>query len=90
MRKDWADRQNRVYEQLGFDIHVSEKSLAAQGIDREPTRHLGAATIALEKRSIQTDRGDEYREILSRNREHEMERQRRHERSRDRKIERER
>ncbi len=87
-REDWANRQNSEFERLGLDVRVSYKSLAAQGIDREPTRHLGAATIALEQRGVQTDRGDKHREILARNRERELERQRRLERSRDRDRER--
>ncbi len=89
-REDWANRQNRVYERLGLDVRVSQKSLAAQGINREPTRHLGMATIALEQRGIQTDRGNEYRETLTRNRERELERQMRRERSYGREWERER
>lgn len=84
LRKDWADRQNRVYERLGLDMRVSHRSLAAQGINREPTRHLGAATIALEQRGVQTDRGDVHRGILARNRELERQKIRKRSRERDR------
>lgn len=79
-RKDWAARQNREFERLGLDIRVSHESLAAQGINREPSIHMGAAAMALERQGIRTERGDQYREILSRNRSREQERQQRWER----------
>lgn len=68
LRKGWADLQNREFERMGLDIRVSHESLAAQGIDREPTMHIGAATMALELRGVRTGRGDEYRGIIERNR----------------------
>ncbi len=61
---------------MGLDIHVSHESLAAQGIDREPTMHIGAATMALELQGIRTGRGDEYRGIIERNNKREREYQR--------------
>lgn len=75
-RKEWARLQNREFERLGLNVRVSHESLAAQGINRVPTKHLGPATLALEKRGVQTERGDEYRETIARNKEREMERQR--------------
>jgi hypothetical protein len=86
LRKDWARLQNREFERLGLDVRVSHESLAAQGIDREPTKHIGAAAMALELRGIQTERGDEYRETMKRNIEREMTR----EMARERRLERER
>jgi ATP-dependent exoDNAse (exonuclease V) alpha subunit len=78
-RAEWARLINREYERRGLDIIVSEKSLADQGIDREPTKHLGPEIMALENLGFQTKRGDEHRRIIRRNREreknHEMERQ---------------
>nr|WP_296439275.1 MobA/MobL family protein [uncultured Acetatifactor sp.] len=76
LRKEWADLQNREFERMGLDIHVSHESLAAQGIDREPTMHIGAATMALELQGIRTGRGDEYRGIIERNNKREREYQR--------------
>ena len=66
---------NAKYERYG--------TLAAQGIDREATKHLGPGTIAMELRGFQTDRGDEYREIIARNKEREHERGKIRERMRD-------
>lgn len=75
-RKAWADIQNKEFEILGSDARVSHESYAAQGQkDREPTKHLGPAVMELELRGIETNRGDEYREILSRNKDRYIERQ---------------
>ncbi len=68
LRKSWADIQNRAYERARLDIRVSHESLAAQGIKRQATRPLGAATLALERKGIQTERGNQHREIIQRNR----------------------
>lgn len=81
-RKCWADLLNREFERQYLDIRVSQESLAAQGIHREPTIHLGARTIALEAKNIRTDRGNRYRDIFSRNKEREQKRLRNKNRSR--------
>lgn len=74
-RKEWARLQNREFERLGLEVRVTHESLAAQGINREPTKHIGAAAIALEQKGIQTERGDQYRAVISQNRSRELERQ---------------
>jgi hypothetical protein len=74
LRKEWARMQNREFIKLGLEIRVSHESYAVQGIKREPTKHLGSKVMALELKGIKTDRGDEYREILTRNKEREIER----------------
>jgi hypothetical protein len=85
-RRSWAGLQNREFEKLKIPVRVSHESLAAQGEVREPTKHIGAAAMALEQRGFRTERGDEYRETIARNKERELtreiERQRRHERER--------
>ncbi len=40
-REAWADAQNRTFERLGLDLRVDHRSLADQGIDREPEPKLG-------------------------------------------------
>lgn len=40
-RKAWAEAQNRTFERLGLDLRVDHRSLADQGIDREPEPKLG-------------------------------------------------
>ena len=66
-RKDWADTVNREFERLGIDERIDHRSLKEQGIDREPTIHLGAKAYALEKQGIRTRLGDINREIIARN-----------------------
>lgn len=74
-RKLWARLQNREFERRGLDVRVSHESLAAQGIMREATKHIGAGAMALELNDIRTDIGNEYRETLIRNKERELERE---------------
>jgi hypothetical protein len=40
-RERWAEVQNQHLEKAGFDERVSHLSLKAQGIDRQPEKHLG-------------------------------------------------
>jgi hypothetical protein len=40
-REAWADAQNRTFEVLGLDLRVDHRSLADQGIEREPEPKLG-------------------------------------------------
>ena len=75
LRKEWARLQNREFERLGLEVRVSHESLIAQGINREPTKHVGAAAMALEKRGIRTERGEQYRAIIAQNRNLDLERQ---------------
>lgn len=66
-RERWAECQNRALEKYGHDARVDHRSLEDQGIDREPTQHLGPAAQAMEDKGIPTDRGDENRERLAAN-----------------------
>lgn len=87
-RAAWAEAQNRTFMEKGMEVRVSHESLKVQGIDREPTRPLGRAATALEKKGIQTEVGNWNREIVARLKEKEEEarlrRQRRRERGHDR------
>lgn len=71
-RKEWERLQNKAFERLGLEVRVSHESNEVRGIDRIPTKHIGAATMALEQRGIRTERGDVYRETVARNKEREM------------------
>ncbi|MFP3153590.1 MobA/MobL family protein [Lachnospiraceae bacterium ZAX-1] len=81
-RKLWADAQNRIFERKRLDVRVSHESYKMQGLNREPTIHLGHRTAALEQRGIHTDRGNQNRDIRERNRERERQKQRHHGRKR--------
>ena len=66
-RKDLADTINATNEQLGIAVHWEHRSFKEQGIDREPTIHIGAIANALERKGIQTERGNINREIIRNN-----------------------
>jgi ATP-dependent exoDNAse (exonuclease V) alpha subunit len=75
-REEWAKAQNREYERKGLEISVSHETLAKQGLDREPTKHLGHEAAAMERRGIHTHIGNENRAIEARNRERETSKER--------------
>lgn len=66
-RKGWAETCQSWFEQYGIHKEVTHLSFAKQGIDREPTIHLGAKVKALEARGLQTDRGKKNRSIVEHN-----------------------
>lgn len=68
-RELWEKVQNKEFERNGFDIRVSHESLEVQGIDREPTKHLGRKTMEMKRRGIETNRDSENRAIEDRNKE---------------------
>jgi hypothetical protein len=73
-REAWADAQNRSFEQLGLDCRVDHRSLADQGIDREPEPKLGShATEAIRNGEPETaDRVVQHHdEVMDRNAERE-------------------
>jgi hypothetical protein len=66
-REAWAQEQNRTLEAHGHAARVDHRSLEAQGIDREPTQHLGQAANDMEQRGKPSRIGDENRAIEDRN-----------------------
>ncbi len=51
LRARWAELTNEHLRDAGIDARVDHRSLEAQGIDREPTRHLGPAAAGFERRT---------------------------------------
>jgi len=66
-REDWARTVNKEFERLGIDERIDHRSLKDQGIDREPTIHMGHKAWNLEKKGIKTERGNINRAIMARN-----------------------
>ena len=64
MRQTWASFANNALEKAGHAEKIDSRSLQAQCIGREPTHHLGPAATAMERRGIQTERGDLNRRLL--------------------------
>lgn len=87
-RAAWAEAQNRAFIEKGLEVRVSHESLEVQGIDREPTRPLGRAATALERKGIQTEIGNRNREIVARLKEKEEEARLRQQRHRERRHDR--
>jgi uncharacterized protein YukE len=67
LREAWAGACNREFERLKIKRRVTYLSYQRQGINREATKHLGPVLAAMERRGIQTARGDENRAIRFRN-----------------------
>jgi hypothetical protein len=51
VRTLWADMTNERLRENGIDAQVDHRSLKVQGIEREPTRHLGPAASGYERRT---------------------------------------
>ena len=67
IREAWEQHVNRALERAGHDERIDHRSLKDQGIDREPTKHLGPKATAMERNGVRSDRGEENREIKARN-----------------------
>ncbi|MCL1914351.1 MAG: MobA/MobL family protein, partial [Eubacteriaceae bacterium] len=75
--RDWGDNSELVAWRQAWErdcnaildgrAHVDHRSLKAQGLDREPTIHLGPAAAEKERRGERTGRGDRNREIAQEN-----------------------
>lgn len=57
IRERWATLTNEKLHEHGHEIRIDHRSLAAQGIEREPTTHLGPAVSGMERRGIETEVG---------------------------------
>ena len=68
VRAKWADLTNERLRENGIAARVDHRSLEAQGIDREPTKHLGPAASGYERRTGQPSdkRIQQEREALER------------------------
>ena len=87
-RAAWAEAQNKAFIEKGLEVRVDHESLEVQGIDREPTRPLGRAATALERKGVQTEVGNRNREIVARLKEKEEEARLRQQRYRERRHDR--
>lgn len=67
-REKWEHLANRHLERHGHDARIDRRTLEAQGIDREPTRHQGPTATQLEREGVKSELGDKNRTIEERNR----------------------
>lgn len=69
-REAWERMQNRYLQRHGHQARVDRRTLEAQGIEREPTTHLGPHAHAIEQRKgMETERGNVYRDTFTGKRE---------------------
>jgi hypothetical protein len=57
LRARWETLHNEYLKEHGIEARIDHRSLAAQGIEREPTSHLGPAVSAMERRGMETEVG---------------------------------
>jgi ATP-dependent exoDNAse (exonuclease V) alpha subunit len=57
VRALWAELTNEKLREQALEIRVDHRSLEAQGIQREPTSHLGPAVMEMHRRGFSTDVG---------------------------------
>ena len=62
-RSAWATSVNSALEQNNHAVRIDHRSYERRGIDQIPSLHLGVAASQMEKRGIQTERGNINREI---------------------------
>lgn len=58
IREKWAEIVNQHLERAGSMKRVDHRSYKSQCVEREPTKHLGGAANALERRGEKTERGN--------------------------------
>lgn len=66
-RENFADLCNRYLEKNNLEKRVDHRSYERQGREEIPTIHLGASASALERKGIETDKGNINREIKKHN-----------------------
>jgi hypothetical protein len=66
-RSEWERCVNQSLEQAHRVERVDCRSHAEKGTDLEPQIHLGVVATGMERKGIQTERGDEHRRIAAHN-----------------------
>ena len=62
-REEWANLQNRSLERHGHNERVDHRSYEAQGIDKQPTQHMGNKATEMERRGEVSRIGEKNRTI---------------------------
>ena len=65
VREMWEVAANRHLEQAHQSQRIDRRSLKDQGIDREPTVHLGPGVTALEREGVSSRLGDINRQVVA-------------------------
>jgi MobA/MobL family len=67
LRESWERIGNRHLERYGHEPSLDRRSLLAQGVEREPTVHMGKEATALERSGMASELGEANREITAQN-----------------------
>jgi ATP-dependent exoDNAse (exonuclease V) alpha subunit len=80
VRERWASVANESLREAGIDARIDHRTLAAQGIDREPYPYIPHAAFQMERHGFLSVQGErlrqEYQERLAARRERDFERER--------------
>jgi len=57
-REEWSNHANKALEREGIQERISHLSHEARGLNQLPTVHLGQVINEMEKRGVETERGD--------------------------------
>ena len=74
LRERWATLTNEALREANVDARVDHRSLAAQGIDREPKPSIPIAALKMEQRGVRSEVADRIREAYRRRVQMRMER----------------
>lgn len=55
LRERWAELTNERLHEAGIEARIDHRTLEAQGIDREPTIHLGPSVMGMERRGASSE-----------------------------------
>src|SRR5229473_2698522 len=66
-REHWADLANEHLHRLGQDMRIDHRSYQEQGVELEPTSHLGKAVDEMRARGAYTERARRLEEVRERN-----------------------
>lgn len=66
-RSAWAELANKYLERNAIAERIDHRSFEKQGTEQIPTIHLGVAASQMERKGIETERGNINREIKARN-----------------------
>lgn len=64
IRESWERHANQHLKRYSHEVCIDRRSLAAQGIDREPTRHFGPQVVAMQHRGLAPNRYIELKDAL--------------------------
>ncbi|WP_053071979.1 MobQ family relaxase [Ornithinibacillus contaminans] len=66
-RKEWSHHANKMLEREGINERIDHRSHKERGLETLPTQHVGYVASAMEKKGIETERGNYNRDVQAYN-----------------------